>query len=166
MKLKKQKEFEGWYNLSETEREARGLPKNKMGMVKYLAVSYPTILTWAKRLDSPKLTDEQIEDSEFDENNPLEWWRKQNLRINKAIVASAIKGNSMSQKLAKQLSGELVEKREVKIGLKSDDYFRIIQEAEQRVRGESDRDRGGETESSLLLSESGVYSEQEHNKDS
>lgn len=63
------------------------------------------------------------------EEDPVLWWKSQQKKLNEAILSSAMKGNAQSQKLAKQLAGELVEKQEVKIGLTADERAARLREA-------------------------------------
>lgn len=97
----------------------------------------------------------KIQEGLLDEDDPVQWWQKKSKEINESILLSARKGNAQSQKLAKQLSGELVEKSEVKIGLNADEYFAILAEARRRFApgGEINGDRGLLPERALLSQE-------------
>ncbi len=77
---------------------------------------------------------ERIQEETLLEEDPISWWKKRTLELNNAILASAKKGNAQSQKLAKQLAGELVEKAEVKFGLTADERARRNSESEQELR--------------------------------
>ena len=75
------------------------------------------------------------------EDDPVGWWKARTLELNEAILQSAKKGNAQSQKLAKQLAGELVEKQEVTIGRSPEEIYRSYLQ-EQRELAEF-RDRLG-----------------------
>ena len=85
------------------------------------------------------LSDHQIKEIALqlhsDNHNTHKYLVEHMWEIDKAIVESCKKGNAQAQRLAKQLSGELVEKIEqkVKFELSADEHFRIRQEAERRV---------------------------------
>lgn len=70
------------------------------------------------------------------EDDPMLWWRTKQMELNNAIFDSALKGNAQSQKLAKQLAGELVEKQEIKIGLSAEDRARRLFQAQEELKQE------------------------------
>ena len=70
------------------------------------------------------------------EEDPMTWWKARQLELNMAILASAVTGNAQSQKLAKQLAGELVEKQEIKIGLSAEDRARRMFQAQEELKKE------------------------------
>lgn len=86
-----------------------------------------------KRFNEARVIQDNI-GSVLDEEDPEGWWKKRKLELNQAIMASAKKGNAQSQKLAKQLAGELIEKQEVKIGLSADEVARRNSESGQELR--------------------------------
>jgi len=95
----------------------------------------------------------------LDEDDPVGWWQRngRSIRLNQAIFESATeKLNPNSMKLAKQLAGELVEKKEVTFGLQPDDYYRIRAEAQRRIQeslGNPDGDRSLLPQPTILLDE-------------
>lgn len=106
--------------------------------------------------------------------DPVLWWKKRRQEIDKAILDSAKKGNAQSQKLAKQLAGELVEKQEIRIGLTADELTRRNLEAERQLREAGfniRRDDGHrmaqvQDESSLLPGQVCLDSESQHGQHS
>ena len=70
------------------------------------------------------------------EEDPTTWWKTKQKELNEAILASAVTGNAQSQKLAKQLVGELVEKQEIKIGLTAEERARRMFQAQEELKKE------------------------------
>lgn len=70
------------------------------------------------------------------EDDPMVWWKLQQEKLNQAILDSAMKGNAQSQKLAKQLAGELVEKQEIRIGMTAEERARRLFTAEEQLKKE------------------------------
>ena len=70
------------------------------------------------------------------EEDPMSWWKARQMELNQAILNSAMTGNAQSQKLAKQLAGELVEKQEIKIGLSAEDRARRLFQAQEELKKE------------------------------
>lgn len=70
------------------------------------------------------------------EEDPMLWWKTKQRELNEAILNSAITGNAQSQKLAKQLAGELVEKQEIKIGLTAEERARRLFQAQEELKKE------------------------------
>ena len=185
--------FERWYVLTDAERIEQGFPVTAQAMQKRLNVSHEAFLVWGRQCKKrgiypPKKVGSRVARKEWKEPSelPLEmqqevdardllkqgFWTPERIEaVNQAIYDTSIgksRGNPNSQKLIKQITGELVEKKEVSFVLSADDYFRIRREAQSRIReltGERDRDRGVQPESTLLLSEDGISSEQEHVED-
>lgn len=179
--------FERWYILTNKERIEQGFPAQGYKMAERLGISRVTLNKWSrkcrlngvyppktvKKWKKPSSLPEEMQ-SQVDSNEQIfertGFWNDERTQIvNEAILESARHGNANAQKLAKQLAGELVEKKEVKFVISADDYFRIRREAESRIReliGDRDRDRGVQPESTLLLSEDGLSPEQEHPQDS
>jgi len=90
-----------------------------------------------ERIASVKKAQQGISDlMEFNEDDPTDWWRRRTIEMNQAILASAKRGNAQSQKLAKQLAGELLEKHEVKVGLTADELTKRALEAQRQLREE------------------------------
>ena len=70
------------------------------------------------------------------EEDPMTWWKARQQELNNAILESAVHGNAQSQKLAKQLAGELVEKQEIKIGLTAEERARRLFQAQDELKKE------------------------------
>lgn len=70
------------------------------------------------------------------EEDPMTWWKTKQRELNNAILQSAVTGNAQSQKLAKQLAGELVEKQEIKIGLTAEERARRMFQAQEELKKE------------------------------
>lgn len=177
--------FQRWHMMTKAERIRNGLPIHYKILSQQLGVGGPTLTRWRRELEesglfTPKGRDGRPKGSKRPRELPQEmlsqlgpvetgFWTEERVEaVNKAILESAQHGNANAQKLAKQLSGELVEKKEIKIVLNADDYFRIRREAQariQRLTGEGNGDRGLLPESALLLPEDGVHTEHEHDED-
>ena len=113
--------------------------------------------------------DDLSEDAELEED-PVAWWRKKSLTLNRAILASADKGNAQAQRLAKQLSGELVEKREdtVKFEPSTANYIEWAREVVSQLRDNWRQDSGicpVCSRPQVLLKEVRVDTEQEHGEE-
>jgi len=181
--------FKRWFVLTNKERVAQGFPIQQQDFKNVLGVSAETLVVWARQLKAegiypPKkmtvrelrkkykepvsLPKEMQDDLDYTPIERTGFWNDERTAIvNEAILESARLGNANAQKLAKQLAGELVEKKEVKFVLSAEDYFRIRREAQgriQRLIGERDRDRGVQPESALLFPDDGISSEQEHDE--
>lgn len=90
----------------------------------------------ARKWMEDSLSGQEAGESEDDslESDPEGWWKNRVVELYQAVFSSAKKGNAQSQKLAAQLSGMLVEKQEVKIGLTADEIARRNFEAERLLR--------------------------------
>ena len=188
-KRAEKEKYKEWYVLTNAERKARGFPIKQQDMVKVLGVTTNTLVRWSKELrelegiyppknprpiknrwkkpsELPVDMQKQLDIMELAKQG---FWTSERMEaVNQAIYDTATgknRGNPNSQKLIKQIVGELVEKKEVSFVLSADDYFRIRREAQGRIQqltGEGDRDRGVQPESPLLLRKDGVSTKQEH----
>lgn len=104
------------------------------------------------------------------ERDPTAWWKKQSLKLNQAILSSASRGNAQSQKLAKQLSGEFIEKREdtLKFEPSTADYINWGRQLLEELRQDW-QENGGTCQvcsrPQVLLEEVRMDSEQEHREE-
>jgi len=134
----KEKAFE-WFGLTPDERFKKELPFNQNDLAVSLGIkNVDTIKRWKKEYDryaASKAVEVKNDIAEL-ESDPEEWWRKRQLQLNEAILESAKRGNAQSQKLAKQLAGELIEKSESKVQfeLSAGEEIKIAREAERRTR--------------------------------
>ena len=91
-------------------------------------------------------------------------------QVYQTLYRKAVSGDVRAMELFAKLKGKLVEKRETKVGLDDDTYYRIRNKAAQRVdtgRGsKTSRDREVHSESSLLLETPRLPTEQGNEQDS
>ncbi len=190
-KTAEKEKFKEWYVLTNKERRGRGFPIKQQDFCKVLKVTSNTLVRWGKECreegiyppknprpiknhykEPSELPPEMQEQLDIRELVKQGFWTSERIEaVNQALFLSGTGkggGNPNALKLIKQITGELIEKKEVTFVLSADDYFRIRREAQgriQRLTGEGDRGRGVQPESTLLLPKDGVSSEQKHTED-
>jgi len=150
-----------WYVMSGVERVVRGYPLTYEEMAEKLNISADTLQNWEDDFYAGKYvpikdkernltTMEQVasretkkirdrtrkNDKAAGEFETAEYLRKHSKQIADAIIMGCKAGNAQAMRLAKQLTGELVEqsKTEVVIGLSADEIARRNLEAERQLR--------------------------------
>ncbi len=115
-------------------------PRSKAAMTRHLGVHKQTVALW---------------DKELAKYNSRDFFLAKKREVDEGILTGIKRGNAQMAKLAKQISGELVEKTDNvhRVVLTADDYSRLSREAEGELREELPRIREMPPESNLLLDE-------------
>jgi len=128
-----------WVAMSASQRKKSQLPTTSVGMAKHMGVGYTTFhkytnLYWAKKntkVMDPGAFKEEASDEEWD----FERWKRDTAPVAADALSGALRRNMPSAiKLYYELTGEYVQKQEIKIGLTGDETARRNLEAEKELR--------------------------------
>lgn len=124
-----------WLDMSREERIACQLPTTQKDFAKSIGIGTTKMRLFKREFFSlnmkGKIDRKEVQPKDYDS---LSYLKSRTREVDEGIIKSAKSGNAQAQRLIKQLTGELVEKSEVTIGLTADERARRELEAERQLR--------------------------------